>query len=39
MKELLDDALKGRYAVGAFNVCDMENIRSVFKAAAELSSR
>jgi ketose-bisphosphate aldolase len=34
--ELLQDAFKNHYAVGAFNVSDMENIQSVLGAAEEL---
>ncbi|PIE36129.1 tagatose-bisphosphate aldolase [candidate division KSB3 bacterium] len=36
--ELLQDAFANHYAVGAFNVSDMENIQSVMDAAEELQS-
>jgi ketose-bisphosphate aldolase len=36
--ELLQDAFHNHYAVGAFNVSDMENIQSVLEAAEELQS-
>lgn len=36
--ELLQDAYKNHYAVGAFNVSDMENIQSVLEAVEELQS-
>ena len=36
--ELLQDAFHNHYAVGAFNVSDMENIQSVLEAAEELRS-
>ena len=35
MRELLDEAQKGRYAVGAFNVYNYETILGVVKAAQE----
>jgi ketose-bisphosphate aldolase len=36
--ELLQDAYNNHYAVGAFNVSDMENIQSVLEAAEELQA-
>jgi len=38
MKEMLQDARKNRYAVGAFNIADMEMIMGVIKAAEELDA-
>ena len=38
MKKLLDDAEKGHYAVGGFNVANMEMAIGAIKAAEELSS-
>jgi len=38
MKELMDGALAGGYAVGAFNVNNMEYIQAVVEAAAEARS-
>jgi len=36
LKEMLDKALAGKYAVGAFNVPNLESIRAVISAAEEL---
>jgi ketose-bisphosphate aldolase len=38
MQELLADAARKRYAVGAFNVSNLESVRSVLEAAEELAS-
>ena len=38
MKKLLNEAEKGKYAVGAFNVANMEMIMGVMRAAEELRS-
>lgn len=38
LKELLADAKKNKYAVGAFNVPNLEAIRAVIEAAEELNS-
>ena len=37
-KELLLDAQKNKYAVGAFNVNNMEGIQAIIQAAEELNS-
>ena len=38
MKQLLDDAKKNKYAVGAFNMLSVETVRGAIKAAEELNS-
>ena len=38
MRQLLDEAAKGRYGVGAFNVNDMEQIQAIMGAAVETKS-
>ncbi|NQU44970.1 fructose-bisphosphate aldolase class II [bacterium] len=38
MKQLLDEAAKGGYGVGAFNVNNMEQIQAIMKACAETQS-
>ena len=38
MRQLLDEAAKGRYGVGAFNVNNMEQIQSIMEAARETNS-
>ena len=38
LKQILDEAAKGGYGVGAFNVNNMEQIQGIFKAAQELES-
>jgi fructose-bisphosphate aldolase class II len=38
MRQLLDEAAKGGYGVGAFNVNDMEQIQAIMGAAQETSS-
>jgi fructose-bisphosphate aldolase, class II len=38
MRQLLDEASKGNYAVGAFNVNNMEQIQSIMMAARETNS-
>ena len=35
MRQLLDEAAKGGYGVGAFNVNDMEQIQAIMAAAAK----
>jgi fructose/tagatose bisphosphate aldolase len=35
MRQLLDEAAKGGYGVGAFNVNNMEQIQSIMEAARE----
>ncbi len=37
-KKMLEDAQKGRYAVGAFNVENMEMVMAVIEAAEELNA-
>ena len=37
-KVLLDDAIKNKYAVGAFNVNNMEQIQAIMAAAKETMS-
>ncbi|BED91869.1 MAG: class II fructose-1,6-bisphosphate aldolase [Candidatus Improbicoccus pseudotrichonymphae] len=37
-KELLLDAFKHKYAIGAFNVCNMETIQGISQACCELKS-
>ena len=36
-RQLLDEAAKGGYGVGAFNVNDMEQIQAIMEAAKETS--
>ena len=36
MKEILDKAMAGKYAVGAFNVPNLESIQATIEAAEEL---
>ncbi len=38
MKQILDEAVKGNYGVGAFNVNNMEQIQGIMKAARETKS-
>jgi len=38
MKQILDEAVKGCYGVGAFNVNNMEQIQGIMQAAAETKS-
>lgn len=38
LKQILDEAAKGGYGVGAFNVNNMEQIQGIFQAADELKS-
>ena len=38
MKQILDEALKANYGVGAFNVNNMEQIQGIMRAAKETSS-
>ena len=38
MRQLLDEAAKGGYGVGAFNVNDMEQIQAIMEAATETKS-
>lgn len=38
LKQILDEAAKGGYGVGAFNVNNMEQIQGIFNAAQELES-
>ena len=38
MRQLLDEASKGGYGVGAFNVNNMEQIQSIMEAAKETNS-
>ncbi|MBM3707339.1 MAG: fructose-bisphosphate aldolase class II [Actinobacteria bacterium] len=38
MKQILDEAIKGNYGVGAFNVNNMEQIQGIMRAAKEVSS-
>lgn len=38
MKQILDEAIKGGYGVGAFNVNNMEQIQGIMQAAAETKS-
>ncbi len=38
MRQLLDEAAKGGYGVGAFNVNDMEQIQAIMIAAKETKS-
>ncbi len=38
MRQLLDEAAKGGYGVGAFNVNNMEQIQSIMEAARETQS-
>src|SRR4051794_30664188 len=38
MRQLLDEAAKGGYGVGAFNVNNMEQIQAIFEAAQETKS-
>ncbi|HHY81007.1 MAG TPA: class II fructose-bisphosphate aldolase, partial [Thermoanaerobacter sp.] len=37
-KKMLEDAKKNKYAVGAFNVHNLETLKAVVKAAAEMKS-
>ena len=36
MKEILEDALKNRYAVGFFNAVDVEQVRFVINTAEDM---
>jgi len=38
MKQVLDEAAKGGYGVGAFNVNNMEQIQAIMEAARETQS-
>ncbi|PIU29585.1 MAG: fructose-bisphosphate aldolase class II [Candidatus Hydromicrobium americanum] len=38
MKQMLDEAIKGNYGVGAYNVNNMEQIQGIMKAASETRS-
>ncbi|TNJ28541.1 Fructose-bisphosphate aldolase [Giardia muris] len=38
LKQMLDEAKKGKYGVGAFNVNNMEQIQAIMKAAEELQT-
>ena len=38
MRQILDEAAKGRYGVGAYNVNNMEQIQAIMKAARETAS-
>ncbi len=38
MKQILDEAMKGGYGVGAFNVNNMEQIQGIMRAAKEVNS-
>lgn len=38
MKEMLQDARKGRYAIGAFNILDYNSMKAVIDAAEELNT-
>lgn len=38
MKQILDEAIKGEYGVGAFNVNNMEQIQGIMQAASETKS-
>ena len=38
MRQLLDEAAKGGYGVGAFNVNDMEQIQAIMEAAKQTKS-
>ena len=38
MRQMLDEAAKGRYGVGAYNVNNMEQIQAILKAASETRS-
>ncbi len=38
MKQILDEAIKGNYGVGAFNVNNMEQIQGIMRAAREVNS-
>ena len=38
MRQLLDEAAKGGYGVGAFNVNDMEQIQAIMMAAKQTKS-
>ena len=38
MRQILDEAAKGRYGVGAYNVNNMEQIQAIMKAAKETGS-
>ena len=38
MRQILDEAAKGNYAVGAFNVNNMEQIQAIMRAASETQS-
>ena len=39
MRQLLDEAAKGGYGVGAFNVNNMEQIQAIMEAAKETNRR
>ena len=38
MKQILDEAIKGNYGVGSFNVNNMEQIQGILRAAKEVNS-
>ena len=38
MKQILDEAIKGNYGVGAYNVNNMEQIQGIMRAAKETDS-
>ena len=38
MKQVLDEAIKGGYGVGAYNVNNMEQIQGIMRAASETKS-
>ena len=38
MKQILDEAIKGYYGVGAYNVNNMEQIQGIMRAAKETKS-
>ena len=38
LKEMLQEAMKGQYAVGAFNCLSLENVQGAIQAAEELNA-
>ena len=38
LKQVLDEAIKGNYGVGAYNVNNMEQIQGIMRAASETKS-
>jgi len=38
MKDMLEDAKRHKYAVGAFNVLNIESLQGILEAAVELKS-